>query len=156
MALRFSIHFQPFAPKKMGFWVKKGKILKISQFSIRLTYEALEAILCFPKAWRMFVSREDIQAMILSTERPMCHVGEPRYGPPKFWRLEKMSGSEPIFLGTLAVHISAPRRDTQPVQYSKSLSGGPLCSQTSFSIIMPVEMQYFRLFLKPCCVYYHQ
>ena len=56
-----------------------------------------------------------------------------------------MSGSEPSFLGTLAVHISAPRRGTQPVQYSKSLSGGPLCSQTSFSIIMPVEMQYFRL-----------
>ena len=122
MALRFSIHFQPFAPKKMGFWVKKGKILKISQFSIRLTYEALEAILCFPKAWRMFVSREDIQTMILSTERPLCHVGEPRYGPPKFWRLEKMSGSEPIFLGTLAVHISAPRHGTEPVQYSKSLS----------------------------------
>ena len=85
MALRFSIHFQPFAHKKVGFWVKKGKILKISQFSIRLTYEALEAILCFPKAWRMFVSREDIQTMILSTERPLCHVGEPRYGPPKFF-----------------------------------------------------------------------
>jgi hypothetical protein len=92
----------------MGFWVKKGKILKISQFSIRLTYEALEAFLCFPKAWKMFVSREDIQTMILSTERPMCHVREPRYGLPKFWRLEKMSGSEPSFLGTLAVHISAP------------------------------------------------
>ena len=85
MALWFSIHFQPFAPKKMGFWVKKGKILKISQFLTRLTYEALEAYLCFPKAWKMFVSREDIQTMILSTERPLCHVGEPRYGPPKFF-----------------------------------------------------------------------
>ncbi len=33
----------------------------------------------------MFVSREDLQTMILSTERPLCHVGEPRYGPPKFF-----------------------------------------------------------------------
>ena len=152
MALLFFIHWLPFAPKKMGFWVQKGKILKFSKFSTQLTSEALEALLCFPKAWKMFVSREDLQTMILSTERPLCHVGEPRYGPPKFWRLEKMSGSDPIFLGTLDVHILAPRRGTQPVQYSKSLSRGPLCSQTSF---MLVEMQYFRLFLKPCCVYYH-
>ena len=121
MALLFYIHWLPFAPKKMGFWVQKGKILKFSKFSTQLTSEALEALLCFPKAWKMFVSREDLQTMILSTERPLCHVGEPRYGPPKFWRLEKMSGSDPIFLGTLDVHISAPWRGTQPVQYSISL-----------------------------------
>ena len=85
MALRFYIHWLPFATKKMGFWVQKGKILKFSKFSIRLTSEALEALLCFPKGKKMFVSREDLQTMILSTERPLCHVGEPRYGPPKFF-----------------------------------------------------------------------
>ena len=85
MALLFYIHWLPFAPKKMGFWVQKGKILKFSKFSTQLTSEALEALLCFPKAWKMFVSREDLQTMILSTERPLCHVGEPRYGPPKFF-----------------------------------------------------------------------
>ena len=72
-------------PKKMGFWVQKGKILKFSKFLIRLTSEALEALLCFPKGKKMFVSREDLQTMILSTEQPLCHVGEPRYGPPKFF-----------------------------------------------------------------------
>ena len=85
MALLFCIHFLPFAPKKMGFWVKKGKNLKFSKFSILLTYEALEALLCFPKAWKMFVSREDLQTMILSTEWPLCHVGELRYGLLKFF-----------------------------------------------------------------------
>ena len=84
MALWLYIHLLVFAPKKMGFWVKKGKILKFSKFSIRLTSEALEALLCFPKGKKMFVSREELQTMILSTERPLCHVGEPRYGPPKF------------------------------------------------------------------------
>ena len=34
---------------------------------------------------------------------------------------------------TLAAHISAPRRGTEAVQYSKLSSGGPLCSQTSSS-----------------------
>ena len=85
MALQFYIHLLPFAPKKMGFWVQKGKILKFSKFSIRLTSEALEALLCFPKGKKMFVSREELQTMILSTERPLCHVGELRYGPPKFF-----------------------------------------------------------------------
>ena len=84
MALQFYIHLLPFAPKKMGFWVKKGKILKFSKFLIRLTSEALEALLGFPKAWKMFVGTEDLQTMILSTEWPLCHVGELRYGPPKF------------------------------------------------------------------------
>ena len=46
---------------------------------------------------------------------------------------------------TLAAHISAPRRGTEAVQYSKSSSGGPLCSQTSScpwgSIIRPPEPQ---------------
>ena len=85
MALWFYIHLLVFAPKKMGFWVKKGKILKFSKFKIRLTSEALEALLGFPKAWKMFVGTEDLQTMILSTEWPLCHVGEPRYGPPKFF-----------------------------------------------------------------------
>ena len=44
---------------------------------------------------------------------------------------------------TLAAHISAPRRGTEAVQYSKSSSGCPLCSQTSSrpwgSIIWPPE-----------------
>merc|ERR1712102_105028 len=34
---------------------------------------------------------------------------------------------------TLAARISAPRRGTEAVQYSKLSSGGPLCSQTSSS-----------------------
>ena len=37
-----------------------------------------------------------------------------------------------IFLRkTLTAHISAPRRGTEAIQYSKSSSGSPLCSQTS-------------------------
>ena len=46
---------------------------------------------------------------------------------------------------TLAAHISASRRGTEAVQYSKSLSGVPLCSQTSSwpwgSIMRPLEPQ---------------
>ena len=34
---------------------------------------------------------------------------------------------------TLAARNSAPRRGTEAIQYSKLLSGGPLCSQTSSS-----------------------
>ena len=34
---------------------------------------------------------------------------------------------------TLAARISAPRRGTEAIQYSKLSSGGPLCSQTSSS-----------------------
>ena len=85
MALQFYIHLLPFAPKKMGFWVQKWKILKFPKFSIRLISEALEALSCFPKGKKMFVSREELQTVILSTEQPLCHVGEPRYGPPKFF-----------------------------------------------------------------------
>ena len=33
----------------------------------------------------MFVSREDLQTMILSTEWAVYHVRELRYGPPKFF-----------------------------------------------------------------------
>ena len=85
MKLMYHTHLPPFSYKKIGVWVQKGKILKFSKFLIRLTSEALEALLCFPKGKKMFVSREDLQTMILSTERPLCHVGEPRYGPPKFF-----------------------------------------------------------------------
>ena len=85
MALQFYIHLLPFAPKKMGFWVQKWKILKFPKFSIRLISEALEALSCFPKGKKMFVSREELQTVILSTEQPLCHVGEPRYGLPKFF-----------------------------------------------------------------------
>ena len=85
MALLFYIHWLPFALQKMGFWVQKGKILKFSKFSTQLTSEALEALLCFPKAWKMFVSREDLQTIILSTEWPLYHVGELRYGLLKFF-----------------------------------------------------------------------
>ena len=42
-------------------------------------------LLCFPKPRKMFVCREELQMMILSTERPLYHVMEPRYGPPKFF-----------------------------------------------------------------------
>ena len=69
----------------MRFWVQKGKNLKFSKFSTWLTSEALVALLCFLKGRKMFVSREELQTMILSTERPLCHVGELRYGPPKFF-----------------------------------------------------------------------
>jgi membrane protein YdbS with pleckstrin-like domain len=85
VTLRFYIHFLPFATKKLGFWVQKGKIWNFSKFSILLLSEALVALLCFPKGWKMFVSREDLQTIILSTERPLYHVGELRYGPPKFF-----------------------------------------------------------------------
>ena len=74
-----------FYNKIMRFWVQKGKNLKFSKFSTWLTSEALVALLCFLKGRKMFVSREELQTMILSTERPLCHVGELRYGPPKFF-----------------------------------------------------------------------
>ena len=97
MTLRFYIHFLPFAPQKMGFWVQKGKIWNFSKFSILLISEALVPFLCFPKGWKMFVSREDLQTIILSTERPLYHVGELRYGPPKFFeenqKFQKMQSS---------------------------------------------------------------
>ena len=79
------MHFLPFARQKMGFWLQKGKIWKFSKFSILLISEALVPLLCFPKGWKMFVSREDLQTIILSTERPLYLVGELRYGPPKFF-----------------------------------------------------------------------
>ena len=73
----------------MIFGYKSGKILKCSKFSIRLTSEALVLLLCFPMCWVVFVSREEIQTMILSTEWLLCHVGELRYG------LIKFSGGKP-------------------------------------------------------------
>ena len=91
----FSINFQLFEPKKIGFWVKKGKFWKLENFQIWLTSEALVPLLCFPKARKMFVCREELQTMILSTEQPLYHVGEPRYGPPKFfsefWKMQFLS-----------------------------------------------------------------
>ena len=139
MALLFCIHFLPFAPKKMGFWVKKGKKLK---FSISLTYEALEALLCFPKAWKMFVSREDIQTMILSTERPLCHVGEPRYGPPKFF-----GGKPKIFENAFSPFESILMRLYSPKWYSEA----PLdliCKYSSLSVIL-VVFDKKKLILSP-------
>ena len=51
---------------------------------------------------------------------------------------------------TLAAHISAPRRGTEAVQYSKSSSGVPLCTQTSSwpwgSIIRAPEPQKWARF----------
>ena len=47
--------------------------------------EALVPLICFLKCCMMFVSTEDIQTMILSTEWPLCHVGELRYGLTKFF-----------------------------------------------------------------------
>ena len=97
MTFRFYIHFLPFAPQKMGFWVQKGKICNFSQFSILLLSEALVPLLCFPKGWKIFVSGEDLQTIILSTERPLYHAGELRYGPPKFFeenqKFQKMQSS---------------------------------------------------------------
>ena len=89
--------FATFYIQKIGFWVKKGKIWNFSKFSILLLSEALVPLLCFPKGWKMFVSREDLQTIILSTERPLYHVGELRYGPPKFFEenqiFQKMQSS---------------------------------------------------------------
>ena len=74
-----------------------GKIWNFSKFLILLNSEALVPLLCFPKGWKMFVSREDLQTIILSTERPLYHVGELRYGPPKFFeenqKFQKMQSS---------------------------------------------------------------
>ena len=97
MTLRFSIHFQLFEPQKIGFWVKIGKFWKFENFKIWLTSEALVPLLCFPKARKMFVCREELQTMILSTERPLYHVGELRYGPPKFFGV-KLKIPENAFL----------------------------------------------------------
>ena len=77
--------FATFYIQKYGFCVQKGKIWKFSKFSIRLTSEALVPLICFLKCWMMFVSREEIQTMILSTEWLLCHVGELRYGLLKFF-----------------------------------------------------------------------
>ena len=85
MTLMYYTHLPPFTYKKIGFWVKKGKIWNFSKFSIRLTSEALVTLICFLNCWLMFVSTEDIQTMILSTEWPLCHVGELRYGLTKFF-----------------------------------------------------------------------
>ena len=80
--------FFTFYIQKNDFWVQKGKILKCSKFSIRLTSEALVLLIWFPMCWEMFVSREEIQTMILSTEWLLCHVGELRY------RLTKVFGAK--------------------------------------------------------------
>ena len=55
------------------------------QYCHWLTSEALVPLICFLKCWMMFVSREEIQTMILSTEWLLCHVGELRYGLLKFF-----------------------------------------------------------------------
>ena len=86
--------FATFYIQNYGFRVQKGKIWKFSKFSIRLTSEALVPLICFLKCWMMFVSREEIQTMILSTEWLLCPVGELRYGLLKskvFWRKTKKS-----------------------------------------------------------------
>ena len=85
MKLMYHTHLPPFSYKKIGVWVQKGKIWNFSKFSIRLTPEALVPLICFLKCWMMFVSREEIQTMILSTEWLLCHVGELRYGQIKFF-----------------------------------------------------------------------
>ena len=77
--------FATFYIQKYGFWVQKGKIWNFSKFSIRLTSEALVPLICFLKYWMMFVSIENIQTMILSTEWLLCHVGELRYWLIKFF-----------------------------------------------------------------------
>ena len=97
MTVRFSIHLQLFESQKIGFWVKNGKFWIFENFQICLTSEALVPLLCFPKARKMFVCREELQTMILSTEQPLYHVGEPRYGPPKFFG-GKQKISENAFL----------------------------------------------------------
>ena len=97
MTVRFSIHLQLFESQKIGFWVKNGKFWIFKKIQICLTSEALVPLLCFPKARKMFVCREELQTMILSTERPLYHVGELRYGPPKFFRV-KQKISENAFL----------------------------------------------------------
>ena len=85
MTLMYYTHLLPFTYKKICFWVKKVKIWNFSKFSIKLTSEALVPLICFLKCWMMFVSTEDIQTMILSTEWLLCHVGELRYGLLKFF-----------------------------------------------------------------------
>tara|TARA_Y100001963_G_C6601536_1_gene362767 strand:- start:175 stop:459 length:285 start_codon:yes stop_codon:yes gene_type:complete len=81
----------------MIFGYKRGKILKCSKFSIRLTSEALVLLLCFPMCWVVFVSREEIQTMILSTEWLLCHVGELRYGLTKFFGAKTKNSRKCIF-----------------------------------------------------------
>ena len=89
MTVRFSIHLQLFESQKIGFWVKNGKFWIFENFQICLTSEALVPLLCFPKARKMFVCREELQTMILSSERPLYHVRELRYGPPKFFGVKQ-------------------------------------------------------------------
>ena len=81
----------------LSFWVKKGKFWNFENFQILLTSAALVPLLCFPKARKMFVCREELQTMILSTEWPLYHVGELKYGPPKFIGV-KLKISENAFL----------------------------------------------------------
>ena len=71
-------------------------------------------LLCFPKARKMFVCREELQTMILSTERPLYHVWELRYGPPKFFGV-KQKIPEKAFLSFDDVFISPKWYSVAPI-----------------------------------------
>ena len=67
-------------------------------------------------------------------------ASEYHFGEYKHIRMDGLKLMRIAFFGiigflqkTLAARISAPRRGTEAVQYSKLSSGGPLCSQTSSS-----------------------
>ena len=47
--------------------------------------------------WVVFVSREEIQMMILSTEWLLCHVRELRYGLTKFFGAKTKNSRKCIF-----------------------------------------------------------
>ena len=96
-----------FYNKKMGFCVQKWKNLKFSKFSTWLTSEALVALLCFLKGRKMFVSREELQMMILSTEWPLCHIGELRYGLSKFFEGKSKILENAFLIFTIFTHPDA-------------------------------------------------
>ena len=107
MTLMYHTHLLPFTYKKIGFWVQKGKIWKFSKFSNRHTSEALVPLICFLKCWMMFVSREEIQTMILSTEWLLCHVGELRYGLSNFFEGKSKILENAFLIFTIFTHPDA-------------------------------------------------
>ena len=54
-------------------------------------------LISFLKYWMMFVSIENIQTMILSTEWLLCHIGELRYGLTKFFGAKTKNSRKCIF-----------------------------------------------------------
>ena len=85
------------------------------------TSEALVPLICFLKCWMMFVSREEIQTMILSTEWLLCHVGELRYGPPKFFEENQKSWFLDFLRSTRLFLYKKPRKVVRAVMDNQNL-----------------------------------